>query len=208
MDPVKISGIKDWPTPTKVKDVRSFLNFCNFYRVFIRNFANHARPLNNLTQKDVEWHWGQAEENAFQTLKDLVMLEPVLVHPDQDQPFVLEVDALGYAVGAVLSQRKSDKKLHPVTYFSATLNEAERNYDIYGLELYAIVRALRNWQWLLAHTTHKVQIYSNHKNLQDWKSPQHINCCIAREVLELSEYNYEIHHVKGKENTCADTLSR
>ena len=124
----------------------------------------------------------------------------------QDQPFILEADASGYVVGAVLSQRKSDKKLHPVGYFSATLNEAEQNYDIYGLELYAIVRALKNWRWLLTHTTHKIQIYSDHKNLQYWKSPQHINHRIAREVLELSEYDYEIHHVKGKENARADAL--
>ena len=85
----------------------------------------HARPLNNLTRKDTEWRWGKAEEDTFQTLKTLVTSEPVLVHPDQDQPFILEVDALGYTVGAVLSQRKNDKKLHPVAYFSATLNEAE-----------------------------------------------------------------------------------
>ena len=55
---------------------------------------------------------------------------------------------------------------------------------------------------------HKVKIYSDHKNLQYWKSLQHINCRIAREVLELSEYDYEIHHVKGKENARADALSR
>src|SRR5260370_27464989 len=58
--------------------------------------------------------------------------------------------------------------------------------------------------WLLAGTGHKVQIYSDHKNIQYWKSPQHINRWIAREVLELSEYNYEIHHIKGKENAQAD----
>ena len=109
--------------------------------------------------------------------------------------------------GTRYTQRQQDKKLHPVAYFSATLNEAERNYDIYGLELYAIVRALRHWQWLLARTAHKVQIYSDHENLQYWKSPQHVNRHIAREVLELSEYNYEIHHIKGKENARADTLS-
>ena len=108
----------------------------------------------------------------------------------------------------MLSQRKPDNKLHPVAYFSATLNKAERNYDIYGLELYAIVQALRHWRWLLAGAKHKVKIYSDHKNLQYWKSPQHINCRIAREVLELSEYDYEIHHVKGKENARADALSR
>ena len=196
MDPVKIAGIKDWPTLTKVKDVHSFLGFCNFYRIFIRGFANHARPLNKLTRKDTPWQWGKEEDEAFRKLKDLVTSEPVLAHPDQEAPFELEVDASGYAIGAVLSQRKSDNKLHPVAYFSATLNKAERNYDIYGLELYAIVRALRHWRWLLAGAKHKIKIYSDHKNLQYWKSPQHINCRIAREVLELSEYDYEIHHVK------------
>ena len=86
------------------------------------------------------------------------------------------------------------------------LNKAERNYNIYGLELYTIVRALRHWQWLLAGVKHKIKIYSDHKNLQYWKSPQHINQRIAREVLELSEYDYKIHHVKGKENTQANAL--
>src|SRR5260370_16596169 len=57
MDPVKILGIKDWPTPTKVRDVRSFLGFCNFYRAFIRRFAHLALPLNKLTRNDTERHW-------------------------------------------------------------------------------------------------------------------------------------------------------
>jgi hypothetical protein len=57
-DPVKIAGIKNWPIPTKVKDIRSFFGFCNFYRPFIQGFAHLARPLNKLTRKDAEWTWG------------------------------------------------------------------------------------------------------------------------------------------------------
>ena len=68
MDPVKISGIRDWPTPTNVKQVRSFLGFCNFYRAFIRGFASHANPLNKLTRKDTEWKWTTEEDKAFQKL--------------------------------------------------------------------------------------------------------------------------------------------
>src|SRR5258707_10626122 len=149
MDPVKISGIKDWPTPTKVKDVRSFLGFCNFYHIFIKGFSKHAQPLNALTRKDAKWQWTEHEDKAFRTLKDLVTSEPVLAHPNQDHPFVLEVDASGYAIGTVLSQRQKDGKLHPVAYFLTTLNKAEQNYNIYGLELYAIVRALRHWRWVI-----------------------------------------------------------
>src|SRR5258708_26085282 len=91
MDPVKISGIKDWPTPTKVKDVRSFLGFCNFYCIFIKGFSKYTQPLNALTRKDTEWRWTEHEDKAFQTLKNLVTSEPVLAHPNQDHPFVLDV---------------------------------------------------------------------------------------------------------------------
>jgi len=130
MDPVKVAGIRDWPTPTTVKQVRSFLGFCNFYRLFIKGFATHARPLNRLTRKDVEWQWGQAEDEAFTKLKTLVTSEPVLAHPNLEEQFEMEVDASGFAVGAVLLQRKEDGKRHPIGYYSATLNEAERNYEM------------------------------------------------------------------------------
>jgi hypothetical protein len=70
--------------------------------------------------------------------------------------FNLEVDASGFAVGAVLLQKKEDRKRHPIGYYSATLNEAEQNYDIYNLELLAIVKALRNWQPLLAGSLHDI----------------------------------------------------
>ncbi len=69
MDPVKILGIADWPVPQTVKDVCSFLGFCNFYRAFIRGFANIARPLNQLTRKDIEWTWNIKEQQAFEDLK-------------------------------------------------------------------------------------------------------------------------------------------
>jgi len=115
---------------------------------------------------------------------------------------------LADAVGAVLLQCKEDGKKHPIGYYSATLNEAQRNYDIYDLELLAIVMALKNWQLLLAGSPHKIIIYSNHLNLQYWKTPQRISQRVAREVLELSEYNFEIRHIPGKQNGHADALLR
>src|SRR5260370_13035868 len=89
MDPVKISGIKDWPTPTKVRDVCSFLGFCNFYRAFIRGFAHLARPLNKLTRKDTEWQWGEDKQKVFNTLKMRVTSEPILTQPDLAEQFTL-----------------------------------------------------------------------------------------------------------------------
>jgi hypothetical protein len=115
MDPVKIAGIKNWPIPTKVKDIWSFLGFCNFYRPFIRGFAHLARPLNELTRKDAEWSWGERQQVAFDTLKCRVTTEPVLAHPILTDPFELEVDASGFAMGAILLQKKDGKK-HPICH--------------------------------------------------------------------------------------------
>ncbi len=208
MDPVKIAGINEWPTPKNVTEVRRAVGFFNFYRPFIKGFAHIARPLHQLTRKNQEWRWGQEEQAAFDQLKARVTAGPVLAHANLQDQFELEVDASGYAVGAVLLQRKEDNKKHPIGYYSATLNEAQRNYDIYNLKLLAIVMALKNWRPLLAGSPHKIIIYSDHLNLQYWKTPQKISRRVAREVLELSEYDFEIRHIPGKQNGRADALSR
>src|SRR6202012_5012286 len=80
--------------------------------------------------------------------------------------------------------------------------------DIYDLELLAIVRSLEHWRTFLAGSPHKIKVYSDHMNLQYWKQPHKINRRIAREVLTLSEYDIEIHHIQGKANGRADALSR
>ena len=149
MDPVKIAAIRDWPTPTKVKDVHSFLGFCNFYRAFIRGFAQIAKPLNTLTKKDSAWEWTADHQKAFNNLRRQVASKPILAQPNINEQFDLKVDASGFAVGAVLLQKKKDGKRHPVGYYSATLDEAECNYDIYNLELLAIVKALKHWRLLI-----------------------------------------------------------
>src|SRR6267378_6278424 len=208
MDPIKILSIADWPIPKTVKDVRSFLGFCNFYQAFIRGFANIARPLNQLTRKDVEWTWDSKEQQAFEDLRRRVTAEPVLKQPELDKPFELEVDASGFTVGAILLQRGEDNKHHPIGYYSATLIEAECNYDIYDLELLAIVKALRNWQPFLARSPHIITVFTDHANLQYWRQPHKISRQITREVTELAKYNVILRHIPGKANGCADVLSR
>jgi ribonuclease HI len=208
MDPMKVSGIRDWPTPTSVKQVRSFLGFCNFYRSFIRRFSKLARPLNQLTHKDTPWTWGPEEDQAFEALRTRVTTEPILAQPQVDKQFELEVDASGFATGAVLMQKGNDNKKHPVGYYSATLNDAERNYDIYDLELLAVVNALEHWQHFLAGSPHKVVVYTDHLNLQYWQEPHKISRRVARQVLRLAEYDIELKHIPGKTNRRADALSR
>jgi hypothetical protein len=125
MDPVKVQGVQDWPIPCNLKDTCGFLGFCNFYHHFIRGFSELAHPLNDLTKKDMPWDWTPERQQAFDTLKECVSQEPILMAPDLARPFELEVDALSFAIGAVLSQRGDDSQLHPVAFYSATFTPME-----------------------------------------------------------------------------------
>ena len=89
MDPSKVKAIMDWPTPTNVKEVQSFLGLGNYYRRFIENYAMIARPLHNLTRKNVAFNWNEECENAFQLLKKRFTEEPTLVNANPDLPFVV-----------------------------------------------------------------------------------------------------------------------
>jgi hypothetical protein len=145
MDLAKIKGIANWPTLTSVKQVRSFLGFCNFYRPFTHHFSHIAQPLNELTRKETPWTWEERHQKSFEKLKNRVMSEPVLAQPQLDQQFEIEVNTSGFAFRAVLSQKGKDGKKHPVAFYSATAIEAECNYNIYDLELLAVIKACRHW---------------------------------------------------------------
>jgi hypothetical protein len=143
MNPVKIAGVADWPTPSNKKEVQSFVSFVNFYRRFIPGFSHHARALFDLTMKDVKFIWGLPQEDSFMKLKELVTSAPVLVLPNDDLPCRLEADGSGIATGAVLSQQQvDDNAWHPVTFLSKALNPVERNYEIHDTEMLAIIRGL------------------------------------------------------------------
>jgi hypothetical protein len=79
-----------------------------------------------------------------------------------DKQFELKVDVSGYALGTVLMQWQEDSKHHPVGFYSTTLNDAERNYNIYDLELLAVVKSLENWRTYLAGSPHKVIVFTDH----------------------------------------------
>jgi RNase H-like domain found in reverse transcriptase len=120
MDPVKLSGIQDWPTPTSVKQVRGFIGFANFYRRFIKKFSKLVLPLNNLLRKDTKFDWNDQCKEAFKALKGRFLQEPVLMMPDHSKPFQIEFDASKYASGAVLTQIDINGDRHPVAFLSKT----------------------------------------------------------------------------------------
>jgi len=105
----KVDGVLSWPEPKNMKDVRKFLGFTNYYRRFIKDFTQVARPMNILMRKNVKWQWRKKQQQAFDKLKGIFTTRPVLAALDLDKEFRIEADASNYATGKVLSMKCSDK---------------------------------------------------------------------------------------------------
>jgi len=108
-----------------------------------------ARPLHNMVKKDRKWEWIEKQERAFKELKKRFMQEPVLAALDLDKEMRMEVDALDYTTGGVLSIEGEDGKWRPVAFLYKSLNETERNYEIHDKEMLVIIRGLESWRHLL-----------------------------------------------------------
>jgi len=143
MNPVKVAGVREWPIPENQTDVQAFIGFVNFYRRFIQDFSTITRPLFDLTRSDQAWNWGTKEREAFECLKMAVTTAPILVSPQDLEPFYIEADSSDFASRAVLSQQLSkEEKWHPVAFYSKSLSPVEWNYEIHNKEMLAIICTL------------------------------------------------------------------
>jgi hypothetical protein len=208
MERVKIEAIQDWRPPRNVRGVREFIGFCNFYRRFIKSFSEIARPLHDLTKVGQLWQWTENEQHAFDTLKNMICESPVLIHADPTHKFQMETDASSYAYGAILSQKATDNKHHPVAFYSKTMTPTERNYGISDKEALPILKGLQFWRHWLEGTKEPVRIITDHRNLEYFKNPRPLNRRQLRWLEQLTHYNYEIAYRPGDKNSAADTLSR
>ncbi len=132
----------------------------------------------------------------------------MLIQPDQTKPFEVKVDASNYAIGTVLMQRDDKKILHPVAYFSKTMNDAQRNYDVYNHELLGLQEMFKHWRAYLHGMAHQVKVHTDHANLLFWKNPGDHNRRVAQWHSDLMDYDFQLVHILGKKYGCANVLSR
>jgi len=131
----------------------------NFYQRFIWDFSAKARPLFDLTCSEQVWTWSRKEQAAFENLKTVVTTAPVLMSPQESDLSWIEADSLDFATGAVLSQQlTTDRKWHPIAFYSKSLFSVERNYEIHDKKMLAIIRVLEEWRHFLEGATHLVEI--------------------------------------------------
>ncbi|CAN6687996.1 unnamed protein product [Malus baccata var. baccata] len=205
VDKSKIDLIRYLPSPTSVREIRSFLGHAGFYRRFIKDFSKISNPLCRLLQKDMAFDFNEECEKAFNHLKEMLTSAPIIVPPDWSFPFELMCDASDYALGAVLGQRK-EKRPHVIYYASRTLNDAQLNYSTTEKELLAVVFALDKFRSYLLGT--KVIIYTDHAALKYLFTKKEAKPRFIRWMLLLQEFDIEIRDKKGSENVVADHLSR
>ncbi|PKA58643.1 RNA-directed DNA polymerase like [Apostasia shenzhenica] len=201
VDPHKISAIVDWPKPTSVSEIRSFLGLVGYYRKFVKSFSQIAMPLSKLTQKAVQFEWDVDCEASFQKLKECLVSAPILTLPEGSNGFQIYSDASFQGLGCVLMQYGK-----VIAYASRQLRPHEKNYPIHDLELAAIVFALKIWRHYLYGV--KCEVYTDHQSLKYIFTQKELNLRQRRWIELIKDYDLEIMYHPGRANIVADALSR
>ena len=202
--PTNVDKILGWKTPQSTKQVRQFLGMATYYRRFIKDFAKIATPLSKLTG-NVPFYWSNNCQKAFDSLKRALTGPDVMAYPLNEGLFVLDTDASGTAIGAVLSQIQGGQE-KVVAYASRTLNKSEKNYCVTDKELLAVKHFIEYfYQYLMGR---HFRVRTDHQALRWLFSFREPRGKIARWLELLSVYDFEIEYRKGTKNGNADALSR
>ena len=169
VDPEKNRAVKEFPVPEDVRRLRGFLGLTSYYRRFIAGYTKIAGPLHRLTAKNVPYIWSEECQRAFDHLKEKLVTAPVLVYPNFEVPFLLETDASGEGLGAVLAQQQTDGTTQPVAHASRTVRGAETRYPSSELEALGVVWATRHFRHYLYR--HKCIVFTDNIALKSTPHP-------------------------------------
>ena len=202
-----VKSILDMEAPSDIRSLRRFLGAAGFYRRFCKNFSTVCLPLTTLLKKHVKYQWTADCQKAFDDVKAMLSLSPILKAPDFSRPFVVYTDASGQGIGGVLMQKDRQNIEHPVAYFSRKLDKHQLNYSPIEKECLAIVLTLTHFAVYL-NNGHTTLVYTDHNPLAFLSKMKDKNQKLLRWSLLLQEFDICIKHVRGVDNVIADMLSR
>lgn len=205
IDPEKTAAISNMPAPKDVRHLKTFLQTSSWFRRFIPDYAEVARPLTGLLKKRATWTWSTPQQEAFEKIKALLTSSPILRQADETKTFILRTDSSAYCLGAVLMQGDGNDE-RPVEYASRLLTSPERNYSTTEREALAVVWAVTKFRGYIEGSD--VIVKSDHQPLRWLMSLKSPSGRLARWALILQEYNLQIEYTPGRCNAVADTLSR
>jgi hypothetical protein len=205
-DPDKIKAVVEWPQPTNLTELRAFTGLAGYYRRFIEGFARIAKPLSELTGKDVPFIWTPRQQEAFEALKKRLVEYPILAPPMEEGRFVVDTDASDYAMGAVL-QQEQEGQVRVIAYASRTFQAGERNYCTTRKELAAVVFALKEFSHYLTGRK-RFLLRTDHGALTSLFKAREPISQQARYLGLLASFNFDIQHRAGVLHGNSDGLSR
>ena len=213
-----LESIAQCPPPDTYTKVKSFVGLVGHYRRFIKGFAKMAAPLYVLTSGDNKdkksEHVDLSPEarEAFDHLKAACLQAPILSFPDFNKPFLLETDASGRGLGAVLSQKQADGWYHPIAYASRVMNETEQRYHSNKQEFlalkWAVTEQFHEYLSSYGKNQNEFVVHTDNNPLTYIFSSANLDAAGQRWVARLASYNFSLEYQKGKDNTVADFLSR
>jgi len=203
----KIIAVANFPKPSNIKGVQSFLGLTGYFRKFIPKYSLVARPLTNLLKANVKFTFGIQEVEAFNRLKLMLTSSPILKLYRPNAETELHTDASRFGFGSILMQLDvNDNKFHPVYFASGKTSPAEENYTSYELEVLAIIKSLKKFRVYLLGIS--FTIVTDCQAFQMTMNKKDLCVRVARWALLLEEFRYTIVHRPGKQMIHVDALSR
>jgi len=175
MDPTKIAAVVDWPRPTNVSEMQSFLGMAGYYRRFVKDFLKNASPLTQLLPKDHQFQWTAECETRFQELKQRLVIAPILTILEGNGGYVVYSNASQQGLGCVLMQNGK-----AVAYASRQLKSYKLNYPTQNLELAVVIFELKISRHYLYRA--RCDLYMDHQSLKYVFTQKEFN---LRQLMEV-----------------------
>ncbi len=215
MNSRKIQAVVKWSILNNLTQIQSFIDFCNFYQRFIKNFSKIVRSIIQLIQKKIIFEWNETCQTAFNHMKRRMTETFILRHFDQTCKTILKTDSFNYVNNEVLSQYDDEDVLHLIVFYSKNMSSAECNYKIYDKKLLIIIQAFEHWWFKLKLIDISIKMFIDHQALISLMKDKKLSQQQMRWVQKLADFNFKIMYQSDKQNikinalTCwADFVSR
>ncbi len=203
----KIQAVVKWSILNNLTQIQSFIDFCNFYQRFIKNFSKIVHSMIQLTQKKIIFEWNETCQTAFNHMKRRMTETFILRHFDQTHETILKTDSFNYVNDEVLSQYDDEEVLHSIAFYSKNMSSAECNYEIYNKKLLIIIRAFEHWWFKLKLINISIKMFIDHQALISLMKDKELSRCQMHWIQKLADFNFKIMYWSDKQNIKIDALT-
>ena len=209
-DPEAVEDVLTWKAPRTDTQLLSFLGFANYYREFIKGYADKVYPMQKLMRnKGKKFEWNDEAQIAFENLKRELCEEPVLGMPTEKGMYFLDTDASVVAISGILHQEQEwngRTVLHPIAYDSKVFSDTEMKYGATKAEMFAVVTFVEKCRAYLGSAPFKLRV--DNRALSWLKTYSMDQSCIGRWIVRLDGYHMIIEHRMRNKHQNADSVNK